>query len=127
MDTVKLEFCDFQSLRHLPEAESGAMDKLWVAIGNMKDSEHEYRFRNLAHVMIGILTIPHSNASCERVFSIVRKNKTDQRASLGRETLDALLVVKSEPGSAYRRDYSAEKLKTLKSALYRQLNDKDND
>ncbi|KAL8602737.1 hypothetical protein ACOMHN_024299 [Nucella lapillus] len=46
----------------------------------------------LCEVMLGICTIPHSSAACERVFSCVRKTCTDQRASLGQDTVEALLV-----------------------------------
>ena len=45
--------------------------------------------------MCGIMTIPHSSAHCERVFSCVRKNRTEQRASLSDRTLESLLVFKS--------------------------------
>ncbi|KAK7488557.1 hypothetical protein BaRGS_00020174 [Batillaria attramentaria] len=46
---------------------------------------------------MGVCTIPHSSASCERVFSCVRKNLTDQRSTLHQDTLEALLVLKSRP------------------------------
>ncbi len=52
------------------------------------------KYPRLANVMLGILTIPHSNASCERIFSLVRKNKTDFRPNLSQNTLEALLVEK---------------------------------
>ena len=55
-------------------------------------------FPNVAKVMLGILTIPHSNAGCKRIFSCVRKNRTDQRASLLAKTMDSLMVMKSRPG-----------------------------
>jgi len=49
-------------------------------------------------MMMNIIVIAHSSARCERVFSIVRKNKTDFRDSLGRDTLEALVVAKARPG-----------------------------
>ena len=69
----------------------------------------------LANVMLGVLTIPHSNAACERIFSIVRKNKTDFRASLGKETLQSLLIEKVDSCSSgtacYEKKFSKEFLK----------------
>ena len=62
--------------------------------------------------MLGILTIPHSNTPCERVFSCVRKNKTDQRASLSAQTLEALLLVKGRQGS----EFTDEELRKYKKA-----------
>ena len=42
-----------------------------------------------------ILVLPHSNAGEERVFSMVRKNKTTFRSSLSMEgTLSSILTVK---------------------------------
>ena len=102
------------------------VDEMWVAIGRIRDAAEEPRFRNLTQVVLGILTIPHSNSSCERVFSIVRKNHTVQRSELGPETLDAILVVKSIPGNAYERTYSVDKLAKLKSAYHKSLQLTDN-
>ena len=56
--------------------------------------------------MLGILTFPHSNAACERIFSLIQINKTDFRSSLKPETLQAILVAKSrmrEP--CYKQTY----------------------
>ena len=68
--------------------------------------------------MKGLLTIPHSNAHCERIFSSIRKNRTDQRAILGDGTLEALLVVKnmSEP-----HKLSNNTLRCMKGVYYRSL------
>ena len=51
-------------------------------------------YKNIALFMLGLLTIPHSSAHCEGVFSAVRKIKTDMRSSMGTATLEALLVLK---------------------------------
>ena len=45
---------------------------------------------------VSVLVVPHSNASEERVFSMVRNNKTPFRPSLGLDgTLQSILQVKS--------------------------------
>ena len=74
-------------------------DDTWTVIGQMTDSCESVLFAKLGAFMKGLLTIPHSNTHCERIFSCVRRNRTDQRASFGDGTLEALLVVKnmSEP------------------------------
>ena len=42
------------------------------------------------------MTIPHSNAAEERMFSMINKNKTSFRSSLSLEgTLSAIMIVKT--------------------------------
>ena len=62
----------------------------------MKDhTENALLFPRLWKVVRLILTIPHSNAEEERVFSTVRKNKTCFRPRLDpEETLASIVTVK---------------------------------
>ena len=43
----------------------------WIQVANMKSPLGNFLYTHLAKVMFGILTIPYSNAPCERVFSQV--------------------------------------------------------
>lgn len=53
------------------------------------------RFQHLTRIAEAVLVIPHSNAEEERLFSIVRKNKTDSRSCLGLDgTLSNILAMK---------------------------------
>ena len=70
---------------------------------------------------MAILAIPHSNAGCEIIFSMVRKNKTDQRASMSSETPNALMVLKSRAKSR-DAEFSNEQLKKFKAAYAKSLN-----
>ena len=54
----------------------------------------EQIFSNLAALMKSLLCIPHSNASGERTFSMVRKIVTESRTSLHNDTVSALLSYK---------------------------------
>jgi hypothetical protein len=63
------------------------LDLTWTDIGKKED------LQVLASVMTGILTIPHLSAPCERIFSVVRKNVTDQRISLGEDTIDSYVQI----------------------------------
>ena len=50
---------------------------------------------NLSKVAETVIVVPHSNAEEERLFSIVRKNKTDSRSRLNVDgTLSNILAVK---------------------------------
>ena len=72
------------------------MDVLWSYVGDMKDTAESVlcypRLRKVARL---ILTIPHSNAEEESVFSIIRKNKTCFHPNLDpEETLASVVTVK---------------------------------
>ena len=50
----------------------------------------------LPRIAVIVLVLPHSNASLERLFSIIRKNKTDMRSSLKLDgTLSSILSMKT--------------------------------
>ena len=83
------------------------LDSLWSFVGKMKDhAENTLLFPRLWTVVRLILTIPHSNAEEERVFSIVKKNKCFFRSRLDPEkTLASIVTVKlameSENGETF--------------------------
>ena len=72
------------------------VDVLWWYIANLKlCGSSVVRFKHLTKVAEAVLVIPHSNAEEERLFSIVRKNKTDSRSSLSLDgTLSNILAMK---------------------------------
>ena len=78
-DKIASEFALYQA-HDVAFSDNLTIDKAWVEIGKIKDEAQVSLFSNLAKVVLGILSIPHSNACCERIFSMVRKNKTAQRA-----------------------------------------------
>ena len=49
------------------------------------------KYANLSALALHLLAIPTSNADSERVFSLVRRIKTDFRSSLCPETVSALI------------------------------------
>ena len=62
-----------------------------------------------------LLALPHSNASEERVFSVVKKNKTPFRASMGFNTLGFILTVKLANPNATKFKPEKTPLKSAKS------------
>lgn len=74
-------------------------------------------YPSLSAVMKTLLSIPHSNASCERVFSMLKKVSTDQRSLLLPDTVKAILRVKiNTVGCCIDRDFSKKTLRALKKA-----------
>jgi len=72
------------------------MDILWSYLENVKDTiTGQPCFSLLTNVAKLVLTLPHSNADEEQVFSLIRQNKTDFRSSLSLDgTLSSLLTIK---------------------------------
>ena len=99
------------------------LDALWNYFGEMKDAaDGTVRFPKLKKVVRLIITIPHSNAEEERVFSIVRKNKTCFRPRLDpEETLASIVTVKlaMESESVNKFKIPDEVLRDAKSATYK--------
>ena len=74
------------------------MDVLWYHIAQIKLPDTSInRFKHLPLVAEIVLIIPHSNSGQERLFSIVRKNKTDSRSSLKLDgSLSSILATKCQ-------------------------------
>jgi hypothetical protein len=51
-------------------------------------------YPTLSTLMLTLLSIPHSNAQSERVFSMLKKIYTEQRADLCQESIVSLLAIK---------------------------------
>ena len=124
LNKLNEEFIDYQTLSRedIPtsvwdeaservDAEGGGiswrMDTVWGYLRGLKLPGVEVsRFPMLSKVAQVVLTIPHSNAGEERVFSIIRKIRRDDRGSMQLEgTLSSLITVKinlSEPCFKYQ-------------------------
>ncbi|KAL8620937.1 hypothetical protein ACOMHN_044084 [Nucella lapillus] len=120
-DTVELEFNDFASDGEIPPASDKQPDaeECRQLLATLKDHKGCLRFRNLARVMLGILLIPVSSASCERMFSIVTKTRTDFRPNLSSKTLESLFVVKTKTDVCHKTPLSKELLQKCKRSLAR--------
>ena len=70
------------------------VDRYWAEVMGLRTAMGELRFRALTQVMVAVLSLPHSNADCERSFSVVRKVHTECRQSMATDTLTALLQCK---------------------------------
>ena len=95
------------------------MDVIWGYLSTMKAADGEFLFKRLFKVAKLILVLPHSNAGEERVFSMVRKNKTPFRSSLSMDgTLSSILTVKLADVNAVQFKPTNELLKKAKSATW---------
>ena len=94
-------------------------------MGIFSDTNGVKTFSVLASVSTGILVIFHSNADCERAFSIVRKNKTEFRPTLSTRVLNALVTQKISMSAygqmCYKLQYSKYILRKAKRATVAKL------
>ena len=70
------------------------LDAIWGGVISLKTALGDTRFPALGQVMAALLSLPHSNADCERAFSMVRKVHTECRKSLCSDTITAFLQCK---------------------------------
>ena len=125
VDELEEEFMAYQTAvfaETITKAER--IDVAWHCISQIKDpASGNDKYGNISAVMKGILVIFHSNADCERIFSLVTKNKTDYRVNLSTATLGSLITRKTMMSATskvcHSSDHSHELLKTAKSATYK--------
>lgn len=124
MDELEQQFSSLQ----VEEIEESVLnmeraDEQWAEIGGMVNSSGKRKYADLAHLAQNVLLIPHSNAECERVFSNVRKIRTDFRGSMKASTLEAICLVKMRMHAkgevCYDGTFSREETKEAKKATVR--------
>ena len=77
------------------DCEEIRMDIIWANIASMTSPDGRPRFHMLRNVANLVLVLPHSNAKEERLFSMVKKNKTAFRLNLKLDgTLSSVFAVK---------------------------------
>ncbi len=50
------------------------MDIVWKHLSEMRNPDNSLMFKKLSKVTLLVLTLPHSNAEEERLFSMITKN-----------------------------------------------------
>lgn len=108
------QFDDFQTV------EEERADIAWCKISALCDASGIRKYPSLSKLMLALLLVPHSNAACERIFSIVRRNVTEFRSSLNTTTLSSLLISKinhlSSERACYQNTFTKDQIRTAKSA-----------
>lgn len=118
LNFLEMEFVKLQAFVIPPDVlHEERADAQWNAISQLRGADGLLKFGRISVVMLGILSIPHSNAECERQFSIVKKNRTQFRESMSDTTLGHILLAKCRSGEpCYARQYSKDFLKRAASA-----------
>lgn len=100
IDVLQDQFTDYQLLPadYFPNDVSGSrqghprLDAVWTFLSKVRHADGQFWFPLLSRVAENVILI---NAEEERIFSMVRKSKTDFRPTLdSRTTLSSLLMTK---------------------------------
>ena len=98
-EALKDEFEDLQlmedaSISFEVDGRPQRLDAIWGGVLSQKTALGVTRFPTLGRVMTALLSLLHSNADCERAFSMVRKVHTECRKSLCADAITAFLQCK---------------------------------
>lgn len=129
---VKLEYRGFAIDSDIPCPDNDACT-FWLGVRSMKSPMGDSKYLNLSTLALQLLSIPASNADCERVFSLVRRIKTDFRSSLHTDTISSLIGVHfnstfkcCEQRQVYLRKLSIALKRRMQAMLQRRINRFDN-
>lgn len=75
--------------------ENTEIDKMWKTIFEKKNFNDEPLFPNLEQLVYAALSLPHSNAEAERIFSIVTDVKNKKRNRINVTSLDLICKLRS--------------------------------
>ena len=116
------EYADYcvTPAKEMPAHNDIRVDEYWGKVSAMTNRITDtQRFPRLCKIAQALLTMPNSNADCERLFSIVRKVQTEYRSSMDNDTLCSLLTCKLNTQCAcFELAPSKDTLKKAKSASY---------
>ncbi len=74
-NAVKLEFREFAIDEEIAEINSEDAVSFWLKVKSSKTPMGDSKYQNLSTLALQLLSIPASNADCERVFSLVQEQK----------------------------------------------------
>lgn len=71
-----------------------SVEDFWWSLREIKNFEGNFEFKNICYLASICLSLPHSNAETERVFSVVTDVKNKKRNKLGSEALNAVSIIR---------------------------------
>ena len=109
--------------------DNADVEEFWQKIKEIKSGDDTPMFSNLSHLVSGLLCLPHSSATAERIFSAVNNLKTKQRNRLSTKTLVGFLHSKRYLGDDKCGDFCVEDklINKMSLAMYEHNPDSDSD
>ena len=68
--------------------------QFWAEVADYRDATGDNPYSDISELALTVLSLPHSNADVERLFSNMNIVKTKQRNRMNNETLTTVLAVK---------------------------------
>ena len=112
-DYILTPLCDLPTF----DPDTTTLNQFWHTMGNLKLPSGQKQFSHLYQLSKIVLTLPHSNADTERVFSMLKKIQSDSRDSLADKTIHSLLSVKiNNPVECHQYKPEPDLVRAAKSA-----------
>nr|CAH7755294.1 unnamed protein product [Callosobruchus chinensis] len=89
MQRIDDQWRNLQNFEELPDEEE--LDLFYCKLGQTKNFEDNYLYKDLSEFALCVLSLPHSSASCERQFSKVNLIKTKNRNKIITDTLNGIM------------------------------------
>lgn len=102
------------------------IDIFWHELLRNSSEEEFIKFKNLAAFVLKVLSIPHANADCERVFSKINLVKTKTRNRLILPTVTGILFSSQRVQKDYvKYNPTVEYNRMTKAVLYQEKEEVD--
>lgn len=93
-DSINTQFRSLADIEVLKDFKNESICNFWARVSEMKNELNELMFLELSRIVGGILSIPHSSANVERIFSYQNIIKTKERNRLHVPTVSGLIQTK---------------------------------
>lgn len=93
-DSINNQFRSLADIEYIKTLENENITTFWSKVALMKNELNEYMFSDISRIVKGILSIPHSSANIERIFSYQNIIKSKERNRLYVSTVSSLIQTK---------------------------------
>lgn len=90
-ETINSEYRALADYEELKVFKKSSISDFWISVGQIQNELNNFMFANIFRIAQGVLSIPHSSANVERIFSVQNLIKTKCRNRLAIDTCSALL------------------------------------
>ncbi|RXM28392.1 hypothetical protein EOD39_9831 [Acipenser ruthenus] len=95
----------WRNIHHIQWEHVDNTEKFWCEVESYRDATGDKPFKELCNLALTILTLPHSNAQVERVFSQLNVVKTKLRNRLSLLTVNSILHIRYGLQTAGKKCY----------------------
>lgn len=107
IEEVEMEWRGMIRQKFIPKTLN--LQDFWGNLFQLKNSLDELMYPNLKLFVGSLLSLPHSSAAAERIFSDLNNIKNKNRNSLKTKTINALLITKQIVNNISLNDWTPSK------------------